>query len=159
MGCLGRVIGFVVLVAAVGTACTIWWWNSGDDSGVLSHAQLQALRLSGTWRNRDGGTITFTSQPSAGNSAQGSATFAGVLHAFTFGAGGTAPMSGSGHWQVGKIWYSPTGVLISFPVNADNEKATTSVLLLPEGDPGAPTLVCDSRRPKSDPLCVFTKVA
>lgn len=156
MGCVGRAIGFVLLVTVVGTVAMIVWWKSGDQSGMLSHAQLQALRLSGTWRNKDGATITFTSQPTAADGAQGSATFSNVLHFFTYGQG-TPPMSGTGHWQLGKVWYGPTGVLISFKDSASQQNSPTSVVLLAEGDPTSPTLVCDSR--KSTPACDFTKVS
>ncbi|MFI9273534.1 hypothetical protein ACIGXM_22875 [Kitasatospora sp. NPDC052896] len=154
--CLGWLIVIIVLLTVPGAIFTIRWWNSGDRSSMLSHAQLQSLRLSGTWKNRDGATITFSSHPSGSSGAQGGATFADVPHIFTFGSG-TAPMSGTGHWQLGKMWDSPTGLVISFENSATKQNSPTSVLLLAEGDPASPTLICDSR--KSNPACDFTKVS
>lgn len=150
-GCLGVVL---VLVAGI-TFGAVHWLKSGQSSDILSMSQLQSLQLSGTWKDADGATITFGNSVVGGDdSAQGGVTFHDVPNVFTFESG-APPTSESGAWQAGTVDGSIPGVVMIFSGSATSPNDSTMALLIAEGDPSSPTLVCDTVGSQAG--CTFTK--
>jgi hypothetical protein len=100
-----------------------------------------------------GAEITLSDDPSGSNTGEGRVIFSNVPDFFTY-ARGTTPTSANGSWKPGTTLFSQPGLVISFPeVTFDN--SPNKALLLAEGNPSSPTLVCDVR--ETNPSCTFTK--
>ena len=155
-GGIGCLTAFLVAIGVFGAVVAKSSFNPDGGTGTLSRSQLQSLKLSGTWRNPDGAAITFSAHGSGSGAGQGEATFVDVPNLFTYEAG-TPPTSSTGQWQPGSMPGSSAGLEIRFASSSTRHGAPTSVLLLAEGNPASPTLICDTKRTR--PACTFTKVS
>jgi hypothetical protein len=158
ISCTGCLLWTVAILVFCGVASAVFFLvyvRTGAPKDLLSASQIRSLHLSGTWKNTDGAEITFSDDPSGSSTGEGRVTFSNVPDFFTYGSG-TPPRYGTGSWKPGSIMLSQTGLVITFKGSATQPNSPTTALLLAEGSPSSPTLICNARR--ATPGCTFTKV-
>ena len=153
-GCLAALVGVAAAACVLGYGA-LSWLNDGKPQppALLSPNQVDQLQLSGTWRNADGATLTFSYHPVMSGMEQGTVDAANLPSSFTHETG--APFSsGQGYWTPGSVGDSPEGIVVYIPAS-QADTTPVHIALFPAGNPASPTLDCDTTSSSGE--CVFVK--
>lgn len=153
-GCSAAILGMAAVVCVLGFGISSWL-NAGkpQPAALLSPSQVDQLHLSGTWRNADGATLTFSYRPMMSGTEQGTVEVAHLPNDFAYHEG-FPPPSGEGYWNPGSIAGSPESIVVFIPPT-QADIASVRIALLPAGSAASPTLNCNAALSFGE--CVFVK--
>lgn len=142
---LGLGVGAIVTLRAV-----------DKPPALIGTMQLAQINLVGTWRDKGEATIVFSSPGDPPQSEPGGQfSFSRMPSIFNWRSADATPSSAVGLWTIGTFAGSPDGVVFTIEGSELHNQQPIQVVLLAQGDPSAPQLVC--QYPDGPDACTFTK--